>query len=103
MASILIKNAKSIVTCDDKDNVYSNYNILLDDGVIKYIGDEVKTADEVIDGSKYFVYPGLINTHHHLYQTFSRNLEQVQNMELFEWLITLLFLISSFLLIKKHG
>lgn len=32
------------------------------------------------------VYPGLINTHHHLYQTFSRNLPDVQNMELFDWL-----------------
>ena len=34
-------------------------------------------------------YPGLINTHHHLYQQFSRNLPQVQNMELFDWLKTL--------------
>ena len=34
-------------------------------------------------------YPGLINTHHHLYQVFSRNLPQVQNMELFDWLVTL--------------
>ena len=36
-----------------------------------------------------FVYPGLINTHNHLYQTFTRNLPQVQKMELFPWLITL--------------
>jgi len=36
-----------------------------------------------------FCYPGLINTHHHLYQQFSRNLPQVQNMELFDWLKTL--------------
>jgi len=35
------------------------------------------------------VYPGLINTHHHLYQYFTRNLPQVQNMELFDWLVTL--------------
>ena len=34
-------------------------------------------------------YPGLVNTHHHLYQVFSRNLPQVQNMELFDWLKTL--------------
>lgn len=32
------------------------------------------------------LYPGLINTHHHLYQIFTRNLPQVQNMELFPWL-----------------
>ena len=34
-------------------------------------------------------YPGLVNTHHHLYQLFSRNLPQVQNMELFDWLTSL--------------
>ena len=34
-------------------------------------------------------YPGLVNTHHHLYQVFSRNLPKVQNMELFDWLKTL--------------
>ena len=46
-------------------------------------------ADRVIDGSHMFCYPGLVNTHHHLYQVFSRNLPQVQNMELFDWLRTL--------------
>ena len=43
-------------------------------------------ADTIIDGSRYWAYPGLINTHHHLYQTFSRNLPQAQNLELFDWL-----------------
>ena len=43
-------------------------------------------ADDVIDASHMVMYPGLINTHHHLYQTFSRNLSEVQNLELFPWL-----------------
>ena len=43
-------------------------------------------ADDVIDASHMVMYPGLINTHHHLYQTFSRNLPEVQNLELFPWL-----------------
>lgn len=43
-------------------------------------------ADEVLDGSHLLCYPGLINTHHHLYQQFSRNLPEVQNLELFPWL-----------------
>ena len=43
----------------------------------------------MIDGSHYWCYPGLINTHHHLYQVFSRNLPQVQNLELFDWLTAL--------------
>ena len=41
---------------------------------------------ETIDASNCIIYPGLINTHHHLYQTMSRNLPQIQNSELFEWL-----------------
>ena len=43
----------------------------------------------MIDGSHCWCYPGLVNTHHHLYQVFSRNLPQVQNLELFDWLTTL--------------
>lgn len=89
MSSLLIKNASAIVTCDEQDSVLENSNILIQDGVITYIGSESQTADETIDADGCIVYPGLINTHHHLYQTFSRNLPQVQNMELFDWLTTL--------------
>ncbi|WP_200868821.1 amidohydrolase family protein [Agrilactobacillus composti] len=53
------------------------------------MGDADQVADETIDASHHIVYPGLVNTHHHLYQTFTRNLPQVQNMELFDWLTTL--------------
>lgn len=89
MSSLLIKNASAIVTCDEKDTVFENANLLMLDGVITYIGTEPRTADETIDAAGCFVYPGLINAHHHLYQTFSRNLPQVQNMELFDWLTAL--------------
>ena len=82
----LIKNARYIVSCDDKDTVYQNSNILIEDNIIKAIGSENFEADEIIDATDMVVYPGLINTHHHLYQTFSRNLPAVQNMELFPWL-----------------
>lgn len=89
MSSLLIKNASIIVTCGDDDSVLENAGILIRDGVIDHIGNEAQTADEVLDATGCIVYPGLINTHHHLYQTFSRNLPQVQNMELFDWLTTL--------------
>ena len=89
MSSILIKNASSIVTCDNNDTVHSSSNLLIENGVITYIGKEEKKADKIIDASGCFVYPGLINTHHHLFQIFTRNLPQVQNMELFEWLTNL--------------
>lgn len=87
--TLLVKNVKHLVTCDAEDRVLDNVNVLVKDGVIEKIGCENMTADEVIDGSHIVMYPGLINTHHHLYQTFSRNLPQVQNMELFPWLKTL--------------
>lgn len=85
----LIKNARAIVTVDDADRVLWNANILVDGCEIKYIGTENMEADRVIDASGCFVYPGLVNTHHHLYQTFTRNLPVVQRMELFPWLVTL--------------
>lgn len=89
MAKILIQNAQAIVTVDGQDRVLYNANILTEDNVIRYIGTEDREADRVIDASHCYVYPGLVNTHHHLYQTFTRNLPQVQKMELFPWLVTL--------------
>ncbi len=90
MGSLLIKKISSVVTCDDKDRVLSNVDIFCKDGFIQSIEPDIKqSADTVIDGSHMLCYPGLVNTHHHLYQVFSRNLPQVQNMELFDWLRTL--------------
>ena len=89
MSSVLIKNAQAIVTVDPQDRVLCNANILIEDNVIRYVGNEQQDADRVIDASHCYVYPGLVNTHHHLYQTFTRNLPQVQKMELFPWLVTL--------------
>lgn len=89
MSSLLIKNARFIVSCDDDDTLWERVNLLIQDGVIVSIGHDYQKADQVIDASRMAVYPGLINTHHHLYQIFSRNLPEVQKMELFPWLVTL--------------
>lgn len=90
MQTLLIKNICRLVTCDENDRVLENADIYCEDGIIREIGTNLwKTADTVIDGSHMLCYPGLVNTHHHLYQQFSRNLPQVQNMELFDWLKTL--------------
>lgn len=89
MKTTLIKNAKAIVTVDDDDTIFRDANILIEGGEIKCIGPQNWDADRVIDASGCFVYPGLVNTHHHLYQTFTRNLPLVQKMELFPWLVTL--------------
>lgn len=90
MASILVRNINTVVTCDDADQVLSGTDLYCEDGVIRAIGSHLpQTADTVIDGTHFLCYPGLINTHHHLYQVFSRNLPQVQNLELFDWLTAL--------------
>ena len=90
MSTLLIRNIRSLITCDDADRVLENVDVYCENGFIKTIGTAPDvTADETIDGSHMLCYPGLINTHHHLYQVFSRNLPQVQNMELFDWLKTL--------------
>jgi cytosine/adenosine deaminase-related metal-dependent hydrolase len=86
----LLQNARCIVTCDDNDAILRGVDVLMQDGRISAIGDLSNvSADEVIDASKLILYPGLINTHHHLYQYFTRNLRHVQNMELFDWLTAL--------------
>lgn len=89
MSSIMVKNIQTLVSCDNQDRVYENVNIFCEDGLIRSIGHESPQAHTVIDGTGMLCYPGLVNTHHHLYQVFSRNLPQVQNMELFQWLTTL--------------
>lgn len=86
MKRILIKNLNAIVTVDEEDNLLENQNIYIENGVIEYIGKELKEADEIINGTNHYAYPGLVNTHHHFYQTFTRNLPKVQNYELFNWL-----------------
>lgn len=87
---LLIKNAKAIVTVDDENRVLYDADMLVEDGKIKAVGKDLSAEGaEIVDASGCFVYPGLVNTHHHLYQTFTRNLPQVQKMELFPWLVTL--------------
>jgi cytosine/adenosine deaminase-related metal-dependent hydrolase len=99
MPVTLIKNAAAIVTAGNRDEVLYNADILVKDGVIANIGqnlscvkDRPETPDAdmtVINASGCWIYPGLVNTHHHLYQTFTRNLPFVQKMELFPWLLSL--------------
>ena len=90
MSTLLIRHIAQLVTCDDRDRILQNADLYCEDGFIKTIGHDLDVpADRVIDGSHMFCYPGLVNTHHHLYQVFSRNLPQVQNLELFDWLRTL--------------
>ena len=89
MPTTLIRNAKAIVTCDAQDHVYWDADILIDGPKIVKIGSHLTDpCDEVIDATDRFVYPGLINTHHHFFQTFVRNLKTIDypNMTVPQWL-----------------
>lgn len=86
---ILIRNAKAIVSCDSNDTVLQNADILVDGSQIVAMGSNLTDKyDEVIDATGHFVYPGLVNTHHHFFQTFVRNLTTIDfpNMTVPEWL-----------------
>ena len=90
MSTLLLKNIHTLVTCDDSDQILHGVDLYCEDGLIRSIGPALPhTADKVVDARHCWCYPGLVNTHHHLYQVFSRNLPQVQNLELFDWLTTL--------------
>ena len=89
MQSLLLKNLRAIVTCDDGDRVLTGADLLIENGVIRALGQDLSADCETFDASHMLCYPGLINTHHHLYQIFSRNLPAVQGFELFDWLVAL--------------
>ena len=89
MERILFKNALAIVTCDKKDHVFWNHDMLIEDKAIKEIAPSISCSDaKIIDASGKYIYPGLINTHHHFFQTFVRNLKTIDspNLEVIEWL-----------------
>ena len=90
MSTLLIKNLDAVVTCDASDSMPQQVDLLCENGLITKIGPGLDVqADRVIDASGMIAYPGLVNAHHHLYQVFSRNLPEVQNLELFDWLVAL--------------
>ncbi len=89
MTTLLIRNADCVATFDDARKEWRNASVLLRDNVVEAIGpaDQLpQTADEVIDARGHLVMPGLINTHHHMYQSLTRAIPAVQDAELFSWL-----------------
>ncbi|MBC8278954.1 MAG: 8-oxoguanine deaminase [FCB group bacterium] len=89
MSSILIKNPLVLATMNEHREEFSGGHIYIENGVIKSLGrdeGEHQQADEIIDASGMVVLPGFINTHHHFYQSLTRNIPIMQNAGLFEWL-----------------
>ena len=95
MPSLLIQHARLIATMDDANTQIRDGSIYIEDNVIRQIGQTgegdagdalAHDADVTIDASDMVILPGLINTHHHFYQTLTRNLPAAQNADLFTWL-----------------
>jgi len=90
MKTILIKNALRIARMNDSREEISGGDILIEGNLIKQVGRDIPArADRVIDAKDCVVLPGFVNTHHHLYQTLTRNLPAVQDSKLFDWLLYL--------------
>ncbi|HSU21857.1 MAG TPA: 8-oxoguanine deaminase [Variovorax sp.] len=89
MTTLLIRNARRLATFDDARTELSDASVLVRDRRIEAVGpaaDLPQTADEVIDARGHLVVPGLVNTHHHMYQSLTRAIPAVQDAELFSWL-----------------
>jgi 8-oxoguanine deaminase len=91
MATLLVRNIHTLATMDAMRRELTDAAIYVRDHAIVAVGDlasmPATTADRVIDGRRHVVLPGLINTHHHLFQALTRAL--AQDADLFTWLKTL--------------
>jgi len=80
MTNTLLRSCDAVVSCDDDNTIHRNVDVLIRGNVVKKIAANIPDPDlpdrdklEIIDASGHFVYPGLINTHHHFFQCFVRN------------------------------
>jgi cytosine/adenosine deaminase-related metal-dependent hydrolase len=89
MATLLIRNADVLVTMDGTRREITGGGLLARDGVIEAVSPTSTLpcdADEIIDATGCIVTPGLINTHHHMYQNLTRAVPAGQDALLFGWL-----------------
>src|SRR5471030_1308778 len=89
---LLVRNAVLVATVDDDRRELEGGWVAIHDGLVATVGastDVAPAADRVIDASGCLVTPGLINTHHHIYQNLTRSFRPAVNGTLFEWLTTL--------------
>ena len=99
MNRLLIENAEVLVTMDDARREIKNGAVLIRDNVIEMVGDSAELRGKIeslglqpdrhIDASGCIVIPGLVNCHHHLYQTLTRSIGTGEGKSLFDWLKTL--------------
>jgi cytosine/adenosine deaminase-related metal-dependent hydrolase len=91
-ADLLVRNAKLVATCDDDGRELAGGWVAISGGLVSGVGssiDPVPAAAETIDASGCLVTPGLVNTHHHIYQNLTRSFGPAINGSLFSWLTAL--------------
>jgi cytosine/adenosine deaminase-related metal-dependent hydrolase len=87
-----VRNAERLVTMDERRSILEDAGLFAADGVIQQVGPTRSLpceADEIIDARGMVVLPGLVNTHHHLFQGLTRCLPVAQNHDLYKWLLAL--------------
>jgi cytosine/adenosine deaminase-related metal-dependent hydrolase len=92
MTTLLVKNADLVITLDDRRRKIPGGGLFVRDNVIEQVGPtgELPTAaDEVLDARGLAVLPGLVNTHHHFFQSLFRAVPGAQDHGLFDWLVRL--------------
>jgi cytosine/adenosine deaminase-related metal-dependent hydrolase len=91
MADLLVRNAELLVTCDDQQREIPGGWVAITGGTVEAVGapGDEPAADRTIRADGCLVTPGLINTHHHLYQNLTRAHAPAITGSLFQWLQTL--------------
>src|SRR5512136_2587125 len=92
MTTLLVKHADVLVTMDSQRREIQGGGLFIRDGRVEQVGSTANlptAADEVLDLRGHLVLPGLVNTHHHFYQTLTRAVPAAQDANLFNWLKTL--------------
>src|SRR5512136_857984 len=92
MTTLLVKHADVLVTMDSQRREIQGGGLFIRDGRVEQVGPTASlppSADEVLDLRGHLVLPGLVNTHHHFYQTLTRAVPAAQDANLFNWLKTL--------------
>ncbi len=92
MGTLAIRNAEILVTMDEQRREMPGGGMIVRDGMIESVrgSEEMQHVEaETLDLGGHLVFPGLVNTHHHLYQTLTRAVPRAQDADLFDWLRTL--------------
>ena len=88
-ADLLIRDALLVATCDEKRRELPGGWVAITDGLVSAVGgatDEPPAAQRALSAAGCLVTPGLVNTHHHMYQNLTRSFAPVVNGTLFQWL-----------------